>query len=138
MSAPRSPAAEAVELAGRLGRAMARPGVSAREVADLVAGDVHDDGAPLGLRAQPDRGGVDTVAVTRRWGSEEPDTAEIVLEHGLPLAALEAEFGAARRIPRSPHGRENVVLSVDDGGWTVLAGLDDGDVVRALTVRRDS
>jgi hypothetical protein len=117
---------------------MARPGATAREVAELVASVVHDDGAPLGIRAQPAQTGVAAVAVTRRWGTEEPDTAEIVLDPGLPLAVVEAELGAARPIPRAPSGRRNVVLGADGAEWSVLAALDDGDVVRSVTVRRDS
>ena len=145
-STERSPAAAVAELAMRLGRAMEVPGRTAREVAELVGGPVHDDGAPLGFRAQPAQTGVDTVAVTRRWGSEEPDTAEITLDPVLPLADLEAELGAARPVPRAPSGPRRVVLDAGGAGWTVLAALDDGgdgdgeegDGVRSVTVRRDS
>lgn len=139
MSTEKSPAAAVAELAVRLGRAMEGPGSTAREVVELVGGAVHDDGAPLGLRARPAQTGVDTVAVTRRWGSEEPDTAEITLDPGLPLSVLEAELGAARPVPRAPSGPRRVVLDADGAGWTVLAALDDGDDdVRSVTVRRDS
>jgi hypothetical protein len=111
-------ASAVIALTDRLGRAMTRPGATADEVASV-----------------PDVG-VGEVEVTARWGTDEPDHAEIVLAAGLALAELEELLGPARAVPRAPHGPPGVVFDAADG-WTVLATLDRGGEVRSVMVRRD-
>jgi hypothetical protein len=138
MAAP-DPAAVA-DLARRLGEAMAAPGATAADVAALAGGTVADDGAPLGVRAEADLPGVEGVSVTRRWESEEPNAADIALAEPVELARLEDLLGAARPLPQSPGkpGEQRVVLGGDEERWAVLAALDGGGAVRAVTVRRDT
>ncbi len=76
------------------------------------------------------------VRVSARWGTDEPDHAEIALGAGLALAELEELLGPARAVPRAPHRPPGAVLDAADG-WTVLATLDRGAEVRSVMVRRD-
>jgi hypothetical protein len=125
-----------VELIRRLLAEVGRDGATAAAVADAVGGEVVDSGAPLAAEARPGVPGVGAVTVTRRWESETPNSAVFELEPGLPPATLEAELGAATRVPGTGAAR---ILMLGDGNGpaTVLVGLaDDGDV-RSVTVRRE-
>jgi hypothetical protein len=125
-----------VELIRRLLAEVGRDGATAAAVADAAGGEVVDSGAPLAAEARPGVPGVGAVTVTRRWESETPNSAVFELEPGLPPAPLEAELGAATRVPGTGAAR---ILMLGDGKGpaTVLVGLaDDGDV-RSVTVRRE-
>lgn len=130
-------AAAVAELVRRLGEAIARPDATAADVAGVAGGSISDDGAPLGVHAGAGTAGVESVSVTRRWESEEPNAAEIALDRGLPLAEVEAEFGKGRVLPSATNpGPRRLLLGDARDGWSVLASTD-GDEVRTLTVRRD-
>ncbi len=79
------------------------------------------------------------MTVTRKWDSEEPNAAEIVLSAGLSLDDVEARLGESSEVPASGPGDDLVVLEAHDGPpATIFASLDpDGDV-RSITVRRDN
>ena len=133
------PDADAVaELALHLADAIAGADATAPTVAAAAGGDVHDDGAPLGLRTRPDVPGVEAVTVTRRWDSEVPNAVEIILAPGLSLSDVEERLGAASPIPSSGPGDHVVVLEGRDSPATMFASLDGDDGVRAISVRRDS
>jgi len=133
------PDADAVAaLVGRLAEAISAADATAPGVAAAVGGDVEDDGAPLGVRSRPDVAGVEAVTVTRKWDSEVPNAAEIVLLAGLSLDDVEARLGESSEVPASGPGDDLVVLEAQDGSATIFASLDpDGDV-RSITVRRDN
>jgi hypothetical protein len=132
-----TPDAEAVAgLARRLAAAMAEPGATAAGVAGVAGGAVTDDGPPLGLHAQAEVAGVQDVTVTRRWGGEEPNAAEIALAQGLALGDLEALLGAGRPVPARRPGDRRVVLG-DGEGARMLASIDAAGSVATLTVSRD-
>ena len=139
MTAAAVPDADAVaELATHLAEAIAGDDATAPTVAAAAGGDVHDDGAPLGLRTRPDVPGVEVVTVTRRWESEVPNSAEIILAAGLSLTDVEERLGAASPIPSSGPGVHVVVLEGRDSPATMFASLDGDGGVRAISVRRDS
>jgi hypothetical protein len=137
MAAP--PEASAiVALVRLLEEALARDDATAASVAAATkAGEVEDDGAPLGVRARPDVAGVEQVTVTRRWESELPNAAEIHLTAGLALADVERLLGASRKL-RSPRpGDRRVAFEATGEATTTLGAIDaDGDL-RSLTVRRE-
>jgi hypothetical protein len=134
-----APDADAVAaLAGRLAKAIAAADATAPGVAAAVGDDVEDDGAPLGARSRPHVAGVEAVTVTRKWDSDVPNAAEIVLSAGLSLEDVEARLGGSSPVPPSAPGDDLVVLEAQDGPATIFASLDpDGDV-RSITVRRDN
>jgi len=132
------PDADAIaELAGRLAAAIAATDATAAGVATVAGGDVHDDGAPLGVHTSPDVPGVRSVSVTRRWDSDVPNSAEIELFGGLSLADVAARLGAPTHLPSNPSGRQTVALEGGEAPATLLAALDDDGLVSAITVLRD-
>jgi hypothetical protein len=133
------PAADAVAaLAGRLAEAIAADDATAAGVAAVAGGDVDDDGPPLGLHASTGVPGVQTVTVTRRWNSEVPNAAQILLTAALPLADVEQHLGSGTPIPSIAPGRHVVELEAIDAPATLFAALDDEGRVLSITVRRDS
>jgi hypothetical protein len=132
------PAVDAVaELAGRLAEAIAAAGATAAGVAAVAGGDVEDDGPPLGLHASTGVPGVETVTVTRRWESELPNAAQILLTGALALADVEQRLGSSTPIPSIGPGRHVVELQATGAPATLFAALDDEGRVRSITVRRD-
>ena len=125
-------------LARRLGEAMAQPGATAAAVAAVAGGAVRDDGPPLPAYGDVDVDGVLGVSVTRRWDSDEPNTAEIKLGPGLALSDVESRLGAARPATRLDPDARRMKLDGDDARWTVLVVLDEDGTVRSLTIRRDA
>ena len=125
------------DLSHRLAAAIGAADATASGVAAVAGGEIEDDGAPLGLRARPEIGGVEAVTVTRRWDSEVPNAAEIHLASGLSLPDVETRLGPSRALPGSePHGRRLLVASQDDTA-TVTVSLNADGSVRSITVRRD-
>jgi hypothetical protein len=117
-------AGELAALVRRLGPAVAADDATAEGVAELAAS--------AGVA------GVMAVHVVPRGSL--PDTVELQLAPAAALAALEAELGAGRALPRSgPGAPREVVLGGDGGesGWSVLATVDGDGAVPALTVRRE-
>lgn len=134
-----APDADAVAaLAARLAEAITAADATARGVAAAVGDDLEDDGAPLGARSRPDIAGVEAVKVTRKWDSEVPNAAEIVLSAGLSLEDAEARLGDSRPVESSGAGVDRVLLEADQRAATIFASLDDDGGVRSITVRRDN
>ncbi len=125
------------DLIRRLEQAVGAPGADAATVAAAVAaGEVVDDGAPLGARADPGVDGVEVVSVTRRADGDEPNAAEIRLAAGLMLADLEERLGPSRPMKRRKPGDRRVMFQ-GDGAATTIASVDAGGRVGVITVRRE-
>jgi hypothetical protein len=111
---------ELVGVVRRAGDAIVAPDASPESVSAAVSGDAAVS---------------DVHVVARADGT--PDTAELTLSPPVPLASLEAAFGAGRALPRSGPGAPQVVLLGDGSAdWSVLASVS-GDAVDAVTVRRE-
>ncbi len=132
---------EVVALVRHLGDAISAEGATALDVGRSLDGELRDDGSPLAVKVTSAVTGVRSVSITRRWDSEAPNAADVLLSTPLPLAELEERLGQAASVPSAKPGARQVRLGDPAGGapWTVFAHLDgaDGDAASKLTVRRD-
>lgn len=129
-------------LVRQLGDAMAADGATARDIGRSLDGDLQDEGAPLAVKVASAVSGVRSVSITRRWDSEAPNAADVLLSAPLPVAELESHLGPATAVPSTKPGARQVRLGDRAGAptWSVFAHLDgaDGVTTSKLTVRRDT
>lgn len=122
----------------RLGEAIAAEGATATDVAHSLDGQPHDQGAPLGVRVDDPASGVRSVSVTRRWDTDEPNAAEVLLDEPVALSDLAPHLGGSQPLPSSRPGARQVRLGEPgpNAGWSVLAEVDRNGSTAKLSVRR--